>query len=371
VILLAAFLLQSAAVEPLVRLDRAVDAGIREGVFPGAVVMVGTRDTVLAARGYGHFTWQEDAPVPDPGATLFDVASLTKVVATTTAAALLVDAGALDLDAAVAAYVPGFQGDGKEAVTVRHLLEHRSGLRAFLPLHELTAAADEARARVLAEPLRWPPGARVEYSDLNAMLLGWVVEAAAGTSLDAHVREAVFAPLGMTATEFRPARARRPAIMPVGRWRGVPIAGEVHDQNAARLGGVSGHAGLYATGADLARFAQWWLAAGDRAPHVRPATVATFTAAVSGGRSLGWELRDTTTTDNTGRFLSARTYGHTGYTGTSLWIDPDRGLFVVLLTNRVYAPRTGRSISRLKVVRGAVADAAVALHAGCRAAGAC
>ena len=355
-------------------IDRAVHDGIAAGVFPGAVVVVGTGDRVIHARGYGHFTWKATGPVPDPDGTLFDLASLTKVVATTTAVMLLADRGLLALQHPVQRYLPGFTGDGKDSVTVRHLLEHRSGLRPFLRLDTLARDAAEARRLVLIEPLRHPPGAQVVYSDLNAMLLGWIVEQVSGTTLDAFAAQEVLRPLGMTRAGFRPARSQRDAIMPVGLWRGHAIAGEVHDQNAARLGGVAGHAGLYATGREVARFAQFMLRRGttaEGATLVRTGVVDAFVRRGPGNRALGWEMRDTTLSDNSGQWMSAATYGHTGYTGTSLWIDPQRQVFVVLLTNRVFAPRTNRSISELKRVRAAVADAAVLLVDACRPAGTC
>lgn len=348
--------------------DRAVLAGIADGVYPGAVAVIGTSDRILLAHGYGHFTWDQRSRVPDPDSTLFDVASLTKVVATTSAVMLLADRGQLALQDPVQRYLPGFTGEGKDQVTVRLLLEHRSGLRAGLRLDTLAHDAAEARALVMAEPLRYPPASRVIYSDLNAMLLGWVVEAVTGESLDRFVTREVFGPLGMTSARFRPSSAHRADIMPVGLWRGHAIGGEVHDQNAARLDGVAGHAGLFVTGADLARFAQFMLRRGtlpDGTVLVRGGAVDAFTRRGTGNRALGWESRDTTTTDNAGRFASAATYGHTGFTGTSLWIDPERNLFVVLLTNRVFAPRTRRSITLLKNVRGAVADAAVTLAGAC------
>jgi CubicO group peptidase (beta-lactamase class C family) len=178
----------------------------------------------------------------------------------------------------------------------------------------------------------------------------------------------------MSRARFRPARRERGAIMPVGLWRGHAIAGEVHDQNAARLGGVAGHAGLYATGGEVARFAQFMLRRGttaDGAALIRGGAVDLFVRRGPGNRALGWEMRDTTLTDNSGQWMSAATYGHTGYTGTSVWIDPERGLFVILLTNRVFAPRTNRSITELKKVRAAVADAAVLLFDACRPAATC
>jgi CubicO group peptidase (beta-lactamase class C family) len=345
-------------------IDRVLRDGIDAGVFPGAVVVVGTAEHVLYANGVGRFTWSASSATPDPAATLFDLASLTKVVATTPAVMVLVERGLLDLDRAVQDYLPDFAGPGKKRVTVRHLLQHRSGLRAFLPLNERADDAGEARTLVMEEPLRWQVGTRTEYSDLNAMLLGWVVESVAGRSLDRCAGEWVFGPAGMDETRFRPPAALRPRIAPVGLWRGHAIAGELHDQNAVRLGGVSGHAGLYSTGLDLARFAQVMLRDGalrDGGRLFRPGTIEHFTDRGEGNRALGWEMRDTTSVDNHGRLLSESAYGHTGYTGTSLWIDPERGLFVVVLTNRVFSPRARASISRLKGIRGAVADAAVSL----------
>jgi len=346
-------------------IDRAIEDGIEEGVFPGAVVMVGTGSRVLHARGYGRFTWSGDSRAPEPDSTLWDLASLTKVVATTPAAMLLVQQGRLELDQPVQRYLPEFTGEGKEQVTVRHLLEHRSGLRAFLDLREDTDTPEQARARVLEEELRWEPGGRVVYSDLNAMLLGWVVERASGDSLALFLERELYDPAGMTHTMYRPPRSLRGSTAPVGLWRGHVIAGQLHDQNAVQLGGVSGHAGLYSTGSDLARYARIFLTEGlapDSTRIFRPGVVRHFTRRGTGNRALGWEMRDTTGSDNTGSLLSAEAYGHGGYTGASMWIDPQRDLFVIVLTNRVFAPRTSRSITKLKAVRARVADAAVRLR---------
>ncbi|MBI2537674.1 MAG: beta-lactamase family protein [Gemmatimonadetes bacterium] len=339
--------LQAAATLPPI--ERAVRDGMARGVFPGAVVIVGRRDTVLLAQGYGHFTWAAASAVPRPESTLYDLASLTKVVATTPAVMLLVDAGKVQIDRPVRDYLPDFRGPGKERVTVRQLLAHTSGLPAYRPFYETTTDATTLRRLVMEEPLRRAPGSRVEYSDLNGMLLGWIVEAVSG-------------------------RAAWRRTAPVGVWRGTPVAGRVHDQHAARLGGVAGHAGLFSTGNDLARYAQVLLRGGRTpacAPLFREATVAEFTRAAAKGRGLGWEMRDTTTADDAGTRLSAAAYGHTGFTGTSLWIDPARDLFVIVLTNRVYAPRARRSITELKAIRGRVADGAVdlleALPSGSRA----
>ena len=343
--------------------ERAVMNGIRGGVFPGAVVVVGSHDSILLARGYGHLTWSAKSPVPDPDSTLYDLASLTKVVATTPAIMLLVERGMVKLDQPVQYYLPEFAAPGKEKVSVWNLLAHNSGLRSFLRLDTLARDSAMARQIVLQEPLRWKPGARVEYSDLNAMLLGWIVERVSGVSLDRFASGNVFAPLGMTQTRFLPPKAVYYRTAPTNLWRGTSIAGSVNDQNAARLGGVSGHAGLFSTGMDVARYAQLYLRGGNTAGGRRVVlsrTIELFTRRGAGNRALGWEVRDTTKADNSGRLMSPRAFGHTGFTGTSVWIDPDHDVFAVVLTNRVYATRARQSFTRIKRIRGEVADAAVA-----------
>ena len=357
-------LLLPAQPPPLAEIDTIVRDGIGAGVYPGAVVVVGTADAVLLAKGYGRLTWTGGSGVPSPDSTLYDLASLTKVVATTPAIMLLIDRGLVDLDRPVRDYLAGFKGEGKDAVTVRHLLSHTSGLRAFLPLNTLADDAEDARELVMSEPLRWRPGTRVEYSDLNAMLVGWIVEAVSRTPLDEFVRDELHAPLGMNQTRFNLPRSARSRAAPINVWHGQPIRGVIHDQNAARLNGVAGHAGLYSTGRELALFAQMQLrrgTLGDGVSLVRPETVDAFTRPGQGRRALGWAMNDTTSSDDTGTLLSPQAYGHGGFTGTSIWIDPSQNVFVILLTNRVYAPRTRRSITRLKAVRGRLADAALRL----------
>ena len=196
------------------------------------------------------------------------------------------------------------------------------------------------------------------------MLLGWVVEAVAGRSLDVFAESDLFAPLGMSETRFNLPRSEWDRAAPINVWRGHVIRGVIHDQNSARLDGVAGHAGLYSSGSDLARYAQWYLRDGKTRTGralVDAATVDLFTRPGRGLRALGWEGRDTTSTENTGSLLSSAAFGHGGFTGTSIWIDPVGDLFVVFLTNRVFAPRVRGSITRLKETRGKLADAAVRL----------
>ncbi|MGH7568756.1 MAG: serine hydrolase domain-containing protein [Gemmatimonadales bacterium] len=348
--------------------DPPVLEGIRRGAFPGAALVVGRRNTILFAKGYGRLVWAPGPPV-DPDSTLYDLASLTKVLATTTALMLLVERGQVRLDAPVATYVPEFAGPGTDAITVRRLLTHTSGLRATLPL--LREAADSAAAlrMVFAATPVVRPGARVIYSDVNAILLGEIVRRAAGEPLDRFAGREIFAPLGLRQTLFRPPARLRPRIAPTGVWRGRPVAGVVNDPSAAKLGGVAGHAGAFGTARDVARFAQFMLREGALADGtgrlLEASTIRLFitkapeSAVGPDSRALGWQTVPTDeSVSSAGTLFGPRSYGHTGWTGTSLWIDPERDLFVVLLTNRAYAPRTRRSFSILKEVRGRVADAA-------------
>ena len=344
--------------------DSIVQTGISRGIYPGAVLMIGRRSGVLHARGFGHFEWRHGA-VPSPDSTLWDLASLTKVVGTTGAIMRLLEQQRIELDAPVARYLPRFQGSGKERVTVRMLLNHTSGLRSYLPFFKLTTTRDSAIALLYREPLRRAPGQSAEYSDLNFLLLGLLIEQVSGEPLDRYVTRAVLLPAGLTHSTYRPADSLRARIPPTGRYRGHPVCCVVNDQNAARMGGAAGHAGLFSTGQDLSRFAMMWLneGASEGKQVFQPATIRTFLAPErgSGDRLLGWERPDPANRDDSayGHLLSGSAYGHTGWTGTLLWIDPEKDLFLVLLTNRAYDPTTGHSIRALRAVRGALADAVV------------
>lgn len=355
--------------------DRTVQAGVTRGVYPGAAVVIGTSSRVLYARGFGHFTWNERSAVPSPDSTLWDIASLTKVVATTAAIALLVDQGRVALDAPVLRYLPRFSGGERPKVTVRMLLEHSSGLPAGLAPSQRRVGHDSLITIIYHTPLRRSPGAAEQYSDLNAILLGLIVEQVTGRPLDRFVADSVFGPLAMTASRFLPPPALRSRIAPTAQWRGTPLAGEVNDRTAGWLGGVAGHAGVFATAADLGRYAQWWLRRGalpNGRALLRPATVDTFLFTGPGPRArlLGWESRATReyTPSPYGTLPTAGAYGHTGYTGTMILIDPARDLFIVFLTNRVFGPRVAKPFTALHEIRAQVMDAAVRGAPGaCRA----
>ena len=354
--------------------DQVVESGIQRGIYPAAVLVIGRRDTVLYARGYGHLTWQPSSPVPRPDSTLWDLASLTKVVATTPAIMRLVEQHKVDLDHPVAGYLPRFTGGKKGQVTVRMLLDHTSGLPSYVEFFKLAATRDSALTLLYGTPLRRSPGASAEYSDLNFMLLGLIVAQVSGQPLDRFAGAEVFIPLGATNTMFDPPKAIHDRTVPTGQWHGHPSRGEVNDQNAVRLGGVSGHAGLFSTGLDLGSYARLWLGLGslDGRKVFESSTARQFLAptSTSGDRLLGWERRGRPGPDPVaaGTLLSDSAYGHTGWTGTEMWIDPSRDLFLVFLTNRSYDPRVNRSIRELRAVRSRLADAIVRTVPGaCRA----
>jgi CubicO group peptidase (beta-lactamase class C family) len=273
---------------------------------------------------------------------------------------ILFDEGKVHLDDPVSRYVPEFAGGEKDNVTVRMLLEHRSGLPAGRDIWRMAHSASEARAAVISTPLVCAPGRCTEYSDLGADMLGFVAEAAAGESIDRFLAERVWEPLGMTDTFFRPSDSLRTRIAPteVSPPRGYPLQGEVHDENAFALGGIAGHAGLFSTAADLAVFAQMMLDGGEYngTRIVADSTVALFTRRAAGTRALGWDT--CANKGSCGNYLGERAYGHTGFTGTSLWIDPERDMFVVLLTNRVHEAKARRPAKVISDVRADLADAA-------------
>jgi len=336
-----------------------LDRARADSAFPGAFVVVGNRDSVLASYGVGSLDWRP-SPTPDAN-TLWDMASLTKAVGMTSAMMLLTEAGKVDLDAPVQRYLGEFRGPNKERVTVRHLLTHSSGLPAWRPLYKETMNPDEARALAVATALDTLPGIRMVYSDLGAIILGQIVERVSGERLDQYLARHVFGPLGMTSTQYRPGADLLPRIAPTefDPWRQRQLRGEVHDENAFSLGGISAHAGLFSSGHDVARLTRMYLNGGtlDGVRFVSPETIRRFTTvqdSALSNRALGWETPNGV--NSAGRLMKRPAFGHTGFTGTSIWIDPARDLFIVLLTNRVNPTRQNL---RIGGVRTALADAVV------------
>jgi CubicO group peptidase (beta-lactamase class C family) len=327
------------------RLDSIIQVGLAEGAAPGASVAVGRYGRLVFIKGYGTLDYAPDAPAVSPR-TIYDLASLTKVVATTTSAMILEETGKLDLDKPVAFYVPELNAPDKAGITVRMLLTHSGGFEAYAPLYSAANGSLRGRAAYLAainqRPLQYPPGTQTIYSDWDMVLMQAVIERISGVSLDQYADGHIYRQLGMLDTRFRPDtndRAVRERIAPTTQdsLRGGRLRGTVHDANAWALGGVSGHAGLFSTARDLAIFAQFLLDGGtfDQVRILAPQTIARWTSRqnVAGSRALGWDTP--APGSSAGRYFSPRSFGHTGYTGTSLWIDPEKGMFVVLLMNRV------------------------------------
>lgn len=374
------------------RLDKLMAEGIADGAAPGAALAVGRRGRLVHLQGYGVLDPGVQTPVD--ASTVYDLASLTKVIGTTTAVMLLVDEGRLSLDDRVVDHLPGWdRGDARKGrVTVEQLLLHRAGFAPFRQWFFEIAGREAYRAALDAEPLEADPGTATVYSDLGVISLGLVVEAVAGRPLDEFLRERVFEPLGMQDTRFNPPLEWLERIAPTevdSLWRGAQAWGRVHDENAEAMGGVSGHAGLFSTAVDLSVFADLMLREGvvppctpgdgsavpcaaarpDSVRLIRAETVRRFVQRFddSSSRALGWDTPDGVS--SAGDFFSARSYGHTGYTGTSLWIDPVRDLFVVFLSNRVNPTRANQRHAPLRravhdEVARAVTDQPVELRGG-------
>ncbi len=345
----------------LATIDRVVQRGIDAGGYPGASVVVGRKGYSVWSKGFGALDWTAKGLPVTADQSIYDLASLTKVVATTTAIMVLYDEGKVALDAPVSRYIPSFSGGLKDQVTIKHLLMHRAGLPAGKELWRIAHTPAEARAAVLDSPIQCIPGNCYEYSDLGADILGFVAEAASGEPLDQFLEEKVYGPLGMNDTHFKPSAsdAIRTAPTEIAPPRGYPLRGEVHDENAYALGGVAGHAGLFSTANDLSVFAQMLLEGGQYNGQriIADSTVALFThRAERGTRALGWDSCEGK--GGCGQYLSTRAFGHTGFTGTSIWIDPDRQMFVILLTNRVHAAKAKRPSKVIADVRNDLSDAA-------------
>ncbi|MGA8108212.1 MAG: serine hydrolase domain-containing protein [Acidobacteriaceae bacterium] len=330
--------------------------GIEQHAFPGAAWGVVHRGKMAALDAVGRFTYEPGAPPVLPE-TVFDLASVSKVAATTAAAMLLADRGLFQLDARLGDILPGFvvgmePGSGKERVTLRMLLAHTSGLVGYAPLFRASTTPEALLRTILRMPLENRPGEKTEYSDFGYILLGKVIEVLSGQPLDVFCTHAIFAPLGLKTTCFLPPDTWRNTIPPTEDDRILRhriIQGEVQDEHAFVLGGVAGHAGVFANVHDLLRFAQCILDQGrtaDGQPLFQPRTVEQFATRQDSGRALGWDVP--TENSSSGRHFGPRSIGHLGYAGTSLWIDPDRELAVVLLTNRTWPDRSNEAIRQIR-----------------------
>jgi CubicO group peptidase (beta-lactamase class C family) len=366
--------------DALAALDSLILAAVADSASPGVAIAVGRHGRLVRLRGYGVLDWESDAPPATP-ASIWDMASVTKVSTTTTAAMILAEAGRLDLDAPVVSYLPWWsRGDRrKEDVTVRQLLLHRGGLPPFIRFFETVEGREEFQDTIGGLSLRYTPGDSTVYSDIGLMTVAFIVEELTGGDLNTFLRRRIWNPLGMQDTGFNPSENLRLRIAPTevdDYYRFTHVHGVVHDENAYALGGVAGHAGLFSSARDLAVFAQTLLNRGAAPPctvepgsgtpcsEARPApvriaaptSVELFTRRHddTSSRALGWDTPSGLS--SAGDYLSEKAFGHTGFTGTSLWVDPELDLFVVLLTSRTNPTRNNaKHVPLRRAVHDAVA----------------
>ncbi len=346
-------------------------SGIEQRAFPGAAVAITHQGKLIAHKGVGHFTY-DAASQAVTAETVYDLASVTKVLATTAASMILYERGLFKLDQPLVELLSGFAGSSAEQkdaprqkITLRMLLAHSSGLPAYVKLFQTAHNKDELLQQALHVPLTADPGTRAEYSDIGFILLGQALEKLSGEPLDQFCQREIFAKLNLAHTCFNPPADKKPTIPPTEddrTFRHRLIRGEVNDENAFVMGGVAGHAGCFATAFDVSVFAQCMLQgshsragfAGEWAeggtPLVKKETLEIFTrrqdTPTGTSRALGWDTPSQPS--QSGKYFSSRSYGHLGYTGTSLWIDPDRQLSVTLLTNRTWPDRGSQSIKQIR-----------------------
>ena len=355
--------LVSTSSSQLALMDAVIEEGINQHKLPGAVVVVGRKGKVVWKKAYGAKTL-EPAREPMSVDTIFDLASLTKVVATATSVMILIERGKVRLSDSVSVYIPELKGEGRDRITIEQLLTHRSGYAPDFDLRDQWVGYDEAIKRLIKEPLRSPAGTRFVYSDINFIALGEVVRRVSGMPLDQFAQKNIFAPLGMRDTGFRPRADLKPRIAPTEKRRGqlsylgdsaanagsdadVWLRGQVHDPTSYRMNGVAGHAGLFSTASDLAIYCQMILNGGQYkgVRVLSPATIAEMTRPhlvnnTGGTRGLGWDI-NTSFSTNRGELFPLGSFGHTGFTGTSIWIDPASEMFLIFLSNRVHPDGKG------------------------------
>lgn len=329
-----------------------LEQAIMQRAFPGAAVAIVYRDQLLALKGFGRFTYEADSTAVSAD-SIFDLASVSKVIATTTMAMILYERGLLDLETAVTGVVPEFASDDprRREITFRMLLAHSSGLPAHEKLYLNAKNREELINAALRVPLKYDPGIHADYSDIGFITLGFALERISEEPIDRFCQREIFGPLAMVETAFNPPAAWKARILPTQddqTFRKRIIQGEVFDENASVMGGVAPQAGLFATAGNVAAFAYAMLNGG--APLVRPETLALFTRRqtrpAGTSRALGWDTPSSPS--QSGKYFSTVSFGHLGYTGTSLWIDPQRQLSVTLLTNRTWPDCSNQAIKEVR-----------------------
>lgn len=335
-------------------IDSIILDAIKERAFPGCQLLVVKDGEIVLNRNYGSLGYSKNfSPVTD--STIYDLASLTKVVGTTSAIMKLVDSGLISLDDKVAKYIPEFTSHGKDKITIKNLLLHNSGLPAYQKFYLTCKTAKEVIDSIYNSSLIYNVGDSTVYSDLGFIVLGKLIEQVTGLSLDEYLKREFFEPLGMYNTLFNPPESILHRVAPTEEdtlWRKKLVHGAVHDETAALLNGVAGHAGLFSNALDLAKFTQMILSGGSYADvkFLKPETVKLFTERTDNTqkRGLGWDFKSTNGYSSAGKLFSPKSFGHTGFTGTSIWIDPKRNVFVIFLTNRVHPSRSNNKIQNIR-----------------------
>ncbi|MCA9733549.1 beta-lactamase family protein [candidate division KSB1 bacterium] len=337
-------------------IDKCMNDAVTDSVFPGAVLLCAQNAQILHYAAYGNYGYDDYAHALDKDA-IFDLASVTKVIATTSAAMILVSDSLLHLDDKVSQYIPEFAEGERAQITIRQLLTHTSGLPPYVRYFLEDLTPQEIVNRIFSEPLIYKPGTQYKYSDLGMITLGKIIEKITETSLDNFCEQHIFTPLQMSHTFFNPPIAFYDKIPPteIDPWRDRMVHGVVHDENSFALGGVAGHAGLFSSAADLAVFLQMILNGGvyDSQQILSLPVIQEFVkkqkTVKKSTRALGWDTRSKKGSSS-GDSMSMFAFGHTGFTGTSVWIDPKNDLFIILLTNRVHPTRTNRKIIEFRPI---------------------
>ena len=329
---------------------------IADSVFPGAAMAIGTDKEIIYSNGFGHFTYDMQSPEVTTN-SIFDLASVSKVVGTTSAAMILVDQNKMSLDDKVIKYLPSFNNKGKKNITIRNLLLHNSGLAPFKRYYDEFTNADEVINDIMNLSLVNPPGKKYVYSDLGMITLQKVIEKISSKSLDVFLEENLFTKLNMNQTMYNPSNEIKSNCVPTELddfWRMRLLQGEVHDERAYMLNGVAGHAGLFSTVEDLSKFAMLMLNNGEYEGNqiISNEIVDEWTTKQTeqSDRALGWDTKSIEGYSSAGKYFSKDSFGHTGFTGTSIWVDKNNKLFVILLSNRVHPTRANKNISKFRPI---------------------
>ncbi|HEX9251587.1 MAG TPA: serine hydrolase [Ignavibacteriaceae bacterium] len=333
--------------------DEVINKAIEDKSFPGAVVLVWKDGKTVYEKAFGNFTYDRSSPKVKT-TTIYDLASVTKVVATTTAAMICYDRNLFSLDYKVVKYIPEFGVNGKENITIKNLLIHNSGLPAWKKFYERDLNYDDVINEIYSSELEYKTGEKTVYSDLGIITVGKIIEKVTGRSLDKFCEDEIFIPLKMNSTFYNPNDSVKQFCAPTeidNYWRMKTLQGEVHDETSAMLNGVAGHAGLFSTASDISKLMAMLMNKGelDQKQFIKQSTIELFTKKVSTNstRAIGWDTKSDSGSSS-GTYFSKDSFGHTGYTGTSIWADPVRNLFVVFLTNRLYPTRENIKIQKVR-----------------------